>query len=136
MARGWSPWAAELSAGSALVARLPNPEINLAAHGGVVFQVALAIESPIVMLLAASTALCRDWASYCKAFRYMLLVGAVLMALQVLDASTSPFAAGRPGRQCGHAMLKPDSLFSYGAAGGLRNHDATPFLREEHLWGP
>lgn len=45
---------------SAVIARLANPEINLAAYGGVVFPLALFIEAPIIMLLAASTALSTD----------------------------------------------------------------------------
>ena len=48
---------AEGPAIAAVVARLPNPRINLAAYGGIVFPLALIIESPIIMLLAASVAL-------------------------------------------------------------------------------
>jgi hypothetical protein len=79
---------AELPALSAVVARLPNPVINLAAYGGVVFPLALIIESPIIMLLAASTALCKDWASYRKLYRFMMLAGGVLTAIHVLVAFT------------------------------------------------
>ena len=64
LAASWLLMGAELPALSAVIARLPHPEINLAAYGGVVFPLALIIESPIIMLLAASTALCKDWASY------------------------------------------------------------------------
>ena len=64
---------AELPALSAVIARLPNPVVNLAAYGGVVFPLALIIESPIIMLLAASTALCKDWASYRKLYRFMMV---------------------------------------------------------------
>jgi len=75
---------AELPALSAVVARLPDPEIHLAAYGGVVFPVALLIESPIIMLLAASTALSKDWASYVKLRRFMMTAGAVLTAFHAL----------------------------------------------------
>jgi hypothetical protein len=51
----------ELSAINAIVTRLSNPEINLAAYGGFVFPIALTIEAPIIMLMAALTALSRDW---------------------------------------------------------------------------
>ena len=54
----------ELPAINAIVARLMNPEISLAAYGGVVYPIALIIEAPVIMLLAASTALSRDWDSY------------------------------------------------------------------------
>jgi hypothetical protein len=79
---------AELPALSAVVARLPNPEINLAAYGGIVFPIALIIESPIIMLLAASTALSKDWPSYRKLYRFMMVSGAALTALHVLIAFT------------------------------------------------
>ena len=79
---------AELPALSAVIARLPNPEINLAAYGGVVFPLALIIESPIIMLLAASTALCKDWASYRMLYRFMMIASAALTGLHVLVAFT------------------------------------------------
>jgi hypothetical protein len=79
---------AELPALSAVIARLPNAEVNLAAYGGVVFPLALIIESPIIMLLAASTALCKDYASYLKVRRFMMLAGAGLTLLHVAVAFT------------------------------------------------
>ena len=78
LAASWLLMGAEVPTLSAIVARLPNPEINLAAYGGVVFPLALIIESPIIMLLAASTALSQDWASYLKIRRYMMIAGASL----------------------------------------------------------
>jgi len=88
LAASWMLMGAELPAISAVIARLPQPEINLAAYGGVVFPLALLIESPIIMLLAASTALCRDYASYLKVRRFMMLAGASLTVLHVLVAFT------------------------------------------------
>jgi hypothetical protein len=79
---------AELPALAAVVARLPEPEINLAAYGGVVFPLALIIEAPIIMLLAASTALCKDWNSYIIVRRFMMRTGALLTSLHVLIAFT------------------------------------------------
>jgi hypothetical protein len=78
----------ELPALSAVVARLPNPEINLAAYGGIVFPVALIVESPIIMLLSASTALCKDWATYQKLYRFMMISAAILTGLHLLIAFT------------------------------------------------
>jgi hypothetical protein len=78
----------ELPALSAVVARLAHPEIHLAAYGGVVFPIALIIESPIIMLLAASTALSRDWASYLKMRRFMMIASAGLTLLHVALAFT------------------------------------------------
>ncbi|HWQ84410.1 MAG TPA: hypothetical protein VN363_07580, partial [Anaerolineales bacterium] len=73
---------------SAIVARLANPEINLAAWGGIVNPLSLIIEAPIMMLLAASTALSKDWASFQKMYRFMMLAGASLTGLHVLVAFT------------------------------------------------
>lgn len=88
LAASWVLMGAELPALSAVVARLPEPEINLAAYGGIVFPIALIIESPVIMLLAASTALSKDWASYQKVRRFMMAAGASLTALHVLIAFT------------------------------------------------
>jgi hypothetical protein len=88
LAASWLLMGVELPALSAIVARLPEPEINLAAYGGVVFPIALIIESPIIMLLAASTALSKDLDSYNKLRRFMMAAGASLTALHVLMAFT------------------------------------------------
>jgi hypothetical protein len=88
LAASWMLMGAELPALSAVIARLPQPEINLAAYGGVVFPLALIIESPIIMLLAASTALCKDYASYLKVRRFMMLAGAGLTGLHIVVAFT------------------------------------------------
>jgi hypothetical protein len=88
LAASWLLMGAEGPALSAIVARLADPEINLAAFGGVVFPLALIIESPIIMLLAASTTLSRDWASYLKLRRFMMAAGAALTLLHILFAFT------------------------------------------------
>lgn len=88
LAASWFLMGLEIPALSAIVARLPDPNINLAAWGGVVFPLALIIESPIIMLLAASTALSKDWDSYRKLRRYMMWASGVLTALHILFAFT------------------------------------------------
>jgi len=88
LAVSWLLMGVELPAVSAVIARLPNPEINLAAYGGVVFPLSLIIEAPIIMLLSASTALSRDWASYARMRRFMMAAGAILTALHILVAFT------------------------------------------------
>lgn len=88
LAASWLLMGAELPALSAVVARLANPDVNLAAYSGIVFPLALLVESPIIMLLAASTALSKDWASYLKLRRFMLVTGAALTALHALVAFT------------------------------------------------
>ncbi len=88
LAFSWLLMGAELPALSAVVARLPNPEVNLAAYGGIVFPLALIIEAPVIMLLAASTALSKDWVSYLKIRRFMMVVGGSMTALHILIAFT------------------------------------------------
>ena len=88
LAASWLLMGTELPALSIVIARLANPEINLAAYGGVVFPLALIIESPVIMLLAASTALSKDWASYRKIRRFMLVIGGSLSVLHALVAFT------------------------------------------------
>jgi O-antigen/teichoic acid export membrane protein len=50
---------------TALIARMPNPEFNLAAYG-VAFALALIIESPVIMMMSASVALVRNKYSFYK----------------------------------------------------------------------
>ena len=88
LAASWLLMSAELPAISAVVARLAHPEINLAAYGGIIFPLALLIESPIIMLLAASTALSKDWASFVKIRRFMMIASASLTILHILIAFT------------------------------------------------
>lgn len=54
----------ELPLVAIVLSRFDDPEIHLAAFGGVVFPLALLIEAPVIMILSASTALCKDWPSY------------------------------------------------------------------------
>lgn len=88
LAASWLLMAAEAPLLAAVVARLPDPLVNLAAYGGVVFPLALIIESPVVMLLAASTALSRDRPTYCRVRQYMLWSGGLLTALHLAVALT------------------------------------------------
>ena len=88
LAASWIMMAAEKPILTATIARLPNPEINLAAYGGIVFPLALIIEAPIIMLLAASVALSRDMKSYLKIRKFMMITSATLTALHILIATT------------------------------------------------
>jgi hypothetical protein len=81
----------ELPAVSATLARLPDPEISLAAYGGVVFPLALLIEAPIIMLLAASTELCRDRIRYLQVRRFMVSAALTLTAIHLAIPLTPLF---------------------------------------------
>ena len=100
LAASWLLMSVELPFTSAVIARLALPEITLAAFGSVVFPIAVAVEAPIIMLLTASTALCRDWHSYLKVRRYMMVMGAVLTGIHGLIAFT-PFFDFLVGRLMG-----------------------------------
>lgn len=91
LAASWFFMSSELPALVAVVARMPDAAIHLAAYGGVVFPIALIIESPVIQLLAASTALSRDEASYRTLQRYMMWMGGVLTVLHLALALTPLF---------------------------------------------
>ncbi len=80
----WLMMAAEGPFLAAVIARLAGPKENLAAYG-VITSLAWIVEAPIVMMLSASNALCRDGAAYRKMRRFSftlnILVTAVMAAL-------------------------------------------------------
>ncbi|MCB9703728.1 MAG: hypothetical protein H6711_17665 [Myxococcales bacterium] len=98
VARAWWPLAAswllmgvELPLLSAFVARLVDPEIHLAAYGGLVFPIALLVEAPIIMMLTASTALSKHRAAYHALGRTMHRLSFGLTILHVVLAFTPLF---------------------------------------------
>jgi hypothetical protein len=91
LAASWMLMALETPMLSAVIARLAEPEKHLATWGGVVFPLSLLIEAPVIMLLAGSTALSKDMASYQKLRRYMMAAGASLTVLHFLVAFTPLF---------------------------------------------
>src|SRR5207249_1017195 len=91
LAASWLLMGLELPLVSAVMARLRDPVTSLAAYGGVVFPLALMIESPIVMLLTASTAVSRDPDSYRLVRRFMFAAAGALTLLHGLVAFTPLF---------------------------------------------
>lgn len=87
LAASWLLMTAELPLMSAVVARLVQPEINLAAWG-IDFALATILQSPTAMLLATSTALSKDKSSYLKLRRFMLWIVALVTAIHALIAFT------------------------------------------------
>ena len=73
---------------SAVIARMPNPEVNLAAYGGIAHPISLIIESPIIMMLSASITLNRDWNTYKRLYRFMIAIGVALTLIHFLAAFT------------------------------------------------
>lgn len=88
LAGSWLFMGLELPLVSAVMARLAAPEINLAAYAGVVFPLSLLIEAPVIMLLAASTTLSRNWSSYVMLRRFMWVMASALTLLHILVAWT------------------------------------------------
>lgn len=87
LAASWLLMTAELPLMSAVIARLVNPEVNLAAWG-INFALSTILQAPTAMLLAASTALSKDWASYLKMRRFMLGIVALVTTIHALIAFT------------------------------------------------
>jgi hypothetical protein len=73
---------------TAIVARMADPEVQLAAYGSLVLPLSLLVEAPIIMLLAASTALAKDWRDYKKLRRFSIVAACVLTAVHAAIAFT------------------------------------------------
>ncbi len=91
LAASWLLMGGELPLFAVFVARMAEEKIHLAAYSSVVFPVSLVIEAPIIMLLAASTALSSNWSNYKKLLRFTHVTSAVLTALHVAVAFTPLF---------------------------------------------
>ncbi|MBM43410.1 MAG: hypothetical protein CMJ36_00130 [Phycisphaerae bacterium] len=88
LALSWLLMGIELPLISAVVARLPDETIQLAAFGGVVFPLALLVEGPVIMLLAASTTLSTNLAAFKALRRFATLLSFWLTLLHVILACT------------------------------------------------
>ena len=76
---------------AAILGRLPDAEVQLAAYGGVVFPVSLLIESPVIMLLAASTKLSDSPENYRYLQRFSRILGYGLTLVHGVIAFTPLF---------------------------------------------
>ncbi|MCY4505332.1 MAG: hypothetical protein OXG35_00005, partial [Acidobacteria bacterium] len=90
LAGTWLMMAAEGPYLAAIIARLDQPTENLAAFG-VAFALAIIIEAPVIMLMAASTALVTDAASYAALRRFTYTLAAALTLVQVVAVLPSVF---------------------------------------------
>ena len=68
---------------SALIARLAEPNFNLAAYG-IAFSLALIIEAPVIMMMSASTALVKDYHSFLQLRKFNYILSASLTAAMIL----------------------------------------------------
>ncbi|MCB0345895.1 MAG: hypothetical protein KDD66_12320, partial [Bdellovibrionales bacterium] len=92
LAFSWLLMGFELPIYSGIIARLNNPTINLAAFGGIVYPVTILIESPVIMLLAASTALCTNQSRYAMLRSFMMFLGVAVTLFHGLLAFTPLFS--------------------------------------------
>ena len=86
----WLLMTAEGPIVSAAINRLPNEVIMLAAQG-IAVSLAVTIESPVINILATSTALVKDRASYLLVRRFTLHWIVLLTAVSILIAFTPAF---------------------------------------------
>lgn len=67
---------------ASLIARMNNPEFNLAAHG-VAFSFALIIEAPIIMIMSASNALTKNYFSFIRLRNYTYFLNFVISVIML-----------------------------------------------------
>ncbi len=79
---------AEPPALAAVVARLANPNIHLAAYGSVAFPLIGILQAPILTLLSLSTTMSKDWDSFVKGRKLMFYLGGGLTVLYMLITFT------------------------------------------------
>lgn len=68
---------------AALIARLSDPKFNLAAYG-VAFSFAMIVESPIIMIMSASTALAKDRLSLQRLRRFSFILNGLVTSFMLL----------------------------------------------------
>ena len=91
LAASWMLMAVEAPMFTAVVARMADPESALAAYGSLVLPLALVIEAPVIMLLAASTALSSTREAYARLGRFTLVLGLALSVVHIAVAFTPLF---------------------------------------------
>ena len=67
---------------SALIARLPEAKINLAAYG-ISFSLAMIFEAPVIMMMSASVALSKDYTSYLQLKKFNFRINLLLTLLLI-----------------------------------------------------
>ncbi len=90
LAASWLLMSCEGPILQALIARLPDLQVQLAAFG-IVVSLEIAIESPVIMLLATSTALATNAHNYRVLRRFMIGINTLVTAAAVLFAFTPVF---------------------------------------------
>jgi hypothetical protein len=135
LAGTWLMMAAEGPILAAVIARLPDPKLNLAAYG-VAFALALIAEAPIIMLMAASTALVEDRHSFrlLRSFTWGLnVVITVILVLALLPPVFRIIAIdliGLPAEVASRTHLATWLLLPWPAAIGFRRFYQGMLIRD------
>ncbi len=90
LAAMWLMMAVEQPAMNGVIARMPQAKENLAAFG-IAFSLALVVESPILQLLSAATALSTDRQNYGTLLRFTVVLSAALTVLHVVVGTKPVF---------------------------------------------
>ncbi len=118
LAGSWLLMGAEMPMLTAAMTRMPGGEPHLAALGSLVYPLSILIEAPIIMLLAASTALVKDLVTHARLLRFAHAASLLLTALHavvaftpmfdwiVLDVIGAPASTLEPGR-VGMQLMTP-----------------------------
>lgn len=83
LAATWLMMAVEGPFLAAVIARLGEPEFNLAAYG-VAFSFAMLIEAPIIMMMSAATALAADRGSFLALRRFAYALNALITTVMIV----------------------------------------------------
>ncbi|MCF8243096.1 MAG: hypothetical protein K9J16_17095 [Melioribacteraceae bacterium] len=68
---------------AAVIARMAEPKFNLAAYG-VAFSFALIVEAPIIMIMSATTALVKEYYSFCRLRKFTFTLNAIITGFMLI----------------------------------------------------
>lgn len=91
LAATWMMMAIEGPFLAAIIARLPDPKFNLAAYG-VAFAFAIILESPVIMIMSAVTALAEDRRRFARLRRFTYAMNGMITLAQFLFLVTPAYA--------------------------------------------
>ena len=125
LAATWLMMAAEGPFLAALIARLPNEKVNLAAYG-IAYALGLIVEAPVIMLLSAATSVARDRCGYLRLRRFAILLCVLVTLLLGLLFATPVFTfltsqlLGLTDEVAHHIRIALALLLPWPAAIGMR----------------
>lgn len=124
----WLLMAVEQPVIAASIARLPDPEPNLAAFG-LTFAFALIVESPVIMLLTAGTALARGAPSYARLVRFTTILALGVGGIHLLVGVTPAY-----GWLAGDVVGAPEPVVDLGRTAFLLMLPWSPAIAYRRLW--